>query len=363
MPAAARPGRPARPGARGRARLGRALAVPAALALLAACSTSSGGSPGASAAGTAAAAPGAASASPSAAGPAQPAVVAVTAGGALEVLNPGTGSVESQLVPSGVLGDEVTVSASDTVYFAVARGCRDEIESVPLAGGTPVPIAAGLLPAISPDGTRLAYASEPDLDGNNCTPGNPGLTPLFKLEVRTLATGAQVTYPMVPPGQGSGLPAPISHLSWAPDGQTLAVSVSAVQDNEGWNLDLVNTAVAKYYFRGAGVSYVMPTGQPTPQLSYLREGVYLPDGDLFVSRACCAGDPPRNTSRLMWEVSPSGTLVRQVAIGFATEDHDSLDASPDGSWLLYLGGGDLYVSRGGATPSKLASGLTAAAFV
>ena len=46
-------------------------------------------------------------------------------------------------------------------------------------------------------------------------------------------------------------------------------------------------------------------------------------------------------------------LVHQVAIGFATLDHDSLDASPDGNWLLYLGGGDLYVSRGGAAPRKL----------
>jgi WD40-like Beta Propeller Repeat len=360
MPAAAHPASRAR----GATRLSRALAVPAALALLTACGASSGGSSGPAATGTAASsASAAASASPSGTGAAQPAVVAVTAGGALEVLNPGTGAVESQLVSSGVLGDEVAVSASDTVYFAVARGCSDEIESVPLAGGTPVQIAAGLLPAISPDGTRLAYASEPDLDGNNCIPSNPDLTPLFKLEIRTLATGAQVTYPMVPAGQGSGLPAPISHLSWAPDGQTLAVSVSAVQDNEGWNLDLVNTAVAKYYFTGAGVSYVSATGPPTPQLSYLREGVYLPDGDLFISRACCAGDPPRNTSRLMWEVSPAGTLIHQVAIGFATQDHDSLDASPDGNWLLYLGGGDLYVSRGGATPSKLASGLIAAAFV
>nr|MDQ2876032.1 hypothetical protein [Actinomycetota bacterium] len=280
-----------------------------------------------------------------------------------EVLNPATGTAETQLVAAGVIGDEVSVSASDMVYFAVRSGCTGEIESVPLAGGTPVPITAGQLPALSPDGTRLAFASEPALGDANCVPANGDPVPLFKLVVRTLATGAQATYPMVPAGQDSGLPAPISHVSWAPDGQHLAVSVSAVQDNEGWNLDLVNTAVAKYYLRGAGVAFVLPAGQPAPQQSYLREGVYLPDGNLFVSRACCAGVPPRNTSRLMWEVAPSGALVHQVAIGFATRDHDSLDASPDGGWLLYLGGGDLYVSRGGAAPSKLTSGLIAAAFV
>jgi hypothetical protein len=34
--------------------------------------------------------------------------------------------------------------------------------------------------------------------------------------------------------------------------------------------------------------------------------------------------------------------------------------SRDGDWLLYLAGHDLYVSHDGATPAKLASGLTAA---
>jgi WD40-like Beta Propeller Repeat len=345
----------------GPALLGRLLAVPAALALLAACSGSSGGPAGATATATVTASASASAAASAA--PAPPPIVAVTKAGALEVLNPATGTAETQLVAAGVVGDEVSVSASDTVYFAVRRGCTGEIESVPLAGGTPVPITAGQLPALSPDGTRLAFASEPDLGGGNCVPASGDPVPLFKLVVRTLATGAQVSYPMVPAGQDSGLPAPISHVSWAPDGQHLAVSVSSIEDNEGWNLALVNTAVAKYYLRGAGVAFVLPTGQPTPQQSYLREGVYLPDGNLFVSRACCGGVPERNTSRLMWEVNPAGVLVHQVAIGFATLDHDSLDASTDGGWLLYLGGGDLYVSRGGAAPSKLTSGLIAAAFV
>jgi WD40-like Beta Propeller Repeat len=343
----------------GPALLGRLLAVPAALALLAACGGSSGGPAGVTATATVTAS---ASAAASAAA-APPPIVAVTTAGALEVLNPATGTAETQLVAAGVIGDEVSVSASDTVYFAVRRGCTGEIESVPLAGGTPVPITAGQLPALSPDGTKLAFASEPNLGGGNCVPANGDPVPLFKLVVRTLATGAQVTYPMVAAGQDSGLPAPISHVSWAPDGQHLAVSVSSIEDNEGWNLALVNTAVAKYYLRGAGVAFVLPTGPPTPQQSYLREGVYLPDGNLFVSRACCGGVPERNTSRLMWEVNPAGALIHQVAIGFATLDHDSLAASTDGGWLLYLGGGDLYVSRGGAAPSKLTSGLIAAAFV
>ena len=355
-----------RPG--GRVLLARSVAATAALTLLTllvACGGTSAGSKtaasGASVSATASATSPAATASAGSGAPRPPGIVAVTAAGALVVLNPATGSVGRTLVPSGVTGDEISVTGNGMVYFAARSGCADEIESVAESGGSPVTITAGSLPALSPDGSKVAYASQPSLAAG-CVPSNPDLTPLYKLVVRTLSTGAEVTYPMVPAGQGSGLPAPISHVSWSADNQHLAISVSSVQDNEGWNVALVNTAAAKYYLSGAGVSYVPATGQPSPRDSYLREAVYLPDGNLFVSRACCAGIPVRNTSRLMWEVSPSGALVHQVAVGFATLDHTSLDATPSGKWLLYLAGRDLYVSQGGATPRKLGTGLIAAAW-
>jgi hypothetical protein len=139
------------------------------------------------------------------------------------------------------------------------------------------------------------------------------------------------------------------------------VSVASVQDNEGWGVYIADTAVAQAYLQSTGVANLPVTGTDSQQ-SYLREGVYMPNGNLFVSRACCGGFPIRNTSRLMWEVNTSGLLVHQVAIGFANLDHTSLDVSPDGNWLLYLAGNDLYVSRGGATPSKLTTGLIAAAW-
>ena len=167
---------------------------------------------------------------------------------------------------------------------------------------------------------------------------------------------------MLSASQSSGLPYPISHLSWAPDNDHLAVSISAPEDNEGWNLNIVDTSQAKYYLAGTGVTSVPVTGSPTAQQSYLREGVYMPNGDLFVSRACCAGDPVSNTSRLMWEVNTAGTLIHQVAVGYANLDHTSLDVSSDGDWLLYLAGDSLYVSQGGATPHELTTGLIAAAW-
>ena len=260
-----------------------------------------------------------------------------------------------------MLPDEVSVSATGMVYFAVRSGCSSKIEAVPVGGGTPAVITTGRLPAVSPDGTKLAYAQEPNLT-TGCVPANPNLVPLYRLDIRTLSSGATTSLPMVPASQEAGLPAPISHLSWAADNDHLAVSVEAIQDNEGWNLVLVDTAQARYYLTGAGTTTVPVTGSPNVRDSYLREGVYMPDGDLFVSRACCAGVPVRNTSRLMWEVTTAGALVHQVAVGYPSLDHTSLAVSPDGNWLLYLAGNALYVSHGGATPRELTTGLIAAAW-
>lgn len=288
-------------------------------------------------------------------------MVAVTAKGALVMLDPATGTVGQTLVRSHVLGDEISVSSTGFVYFAVRHGCSAAIEAIPIAGGTPAVIASGSLPAVSPDGTKLAYAGQPTL-ATGCAPSSPDLVPLYHLDIRTLSSGSTVSLPMVPSGQDSGLPAPISHLSWSADNDHLAVSTLSVQDNEGWALVIVDTSQAKYYLSGPGTTNVPATGSPAPQDSYLREGVYLPDGNLFVSRACCAGVPVRNTSRLMWEVTTAGSLVHQVAIGYPNLDHVSLDASANGKWLLYLAGKALYVSHLGHTPRELTSGLIAAAW-
>jgi hypothetical protein len=338
-----------------------ALGIAASGVLVSACMSSS--TPASTQAGTPAATAGSAGAVTPTPTPAtvSPPIVAVTKGGALVRLNPATGATEQTLVPAGVLGDDISVSASGTLYFAVKSGCTAKIESMPADGGTPTVIVDGSVPAVSPDGTTLAYASQPDRQ-RGCMAVSSDPVSLYHLEIRTLAGGATSTLPAVPAGQDSGLPSPISHLSWSADNVHLAVSIAAVQDNEGWLVNLLDTTQARYYLSGTGVAPVPVTGSPTPRQSYLREGVYLPDGDLFVSRACCGGAPTRNTSRLMWEVTAAGVLTRQVAIGFATLDHISLDVSADGKWLLYLAGNDLYVSPGGAKPHVLTTGLIAAAW-
>src|SRR5271166_4401416 len=135
-----------------------------------------------------------ASASASAVAAAPPAMVAVTHGGALVTLNPATGTVTQTLVSSHVLGDEISVSSSGMVYFAAKRGCTSEVEAIPVAGGAVTTLARGSLPAVSPDGSKLAYADQPMLVAG-CVPHVTDLVTLYHVDIRTLSSGATVKLP------------------------------------------------------------------------------------------------------------------------------------------------------------------------
>jgi hypothetical protein len=291
--------------------------------------------------------------------PPRPQLVAVTGAGVLEVLNPLTGT-QMRTLASGATGDQVALSPRrSTVYFEVARGCARQIESVPLAGGGTTLVAVGTNPALSPDGRFLAYARQPDLTTPGCLPAGSNPAGQEAAVVRRLSNASEITYPMAPAAVESGLPAPITHLSWAPDSRRLLVSVGAAQDNEGWRAVVFDTATANYYV-GAGAR-VVPVRGVDPAESYYRQAVFQPDGDLFVNRVCCSGVPVRITSSLLLTVAPAtGATVRQVAIGYTNVDHSSLDVDASGHWLLYLAGAQLFVSDDGARPIALASGLVAA---
>jgi hypothetical protein len=298
----------------------------------------------------------------------RPGIVAVTQAGAVVMLNPVTGLASRVLVASGAVGDAVSVSpGGSAVYFTVRKGCADVIESVPAAGGTPTVVTTGVLPAVSPDGSRLAFAREPVRGGGTPIDYLPGCRlPAatgadFKVVIRDLASGRERIFPAAP-RSASALPYPVSRLSWAPDGTRLLVSAGPSQNNEGWHLVVMDVAKARYYLPSRGTAAVPLAGPPDAAGSYYNQGVFLPGGDMFVNRVCCAGVPARKTSSLMREIDPAGRLVRQVAIGFADRDHGSLDADQAGRWLLYLSGRDLFLSHDGAAPVKLTSGLVAAAW-
>lgn len=374
----------------GRARLGFArrstLAVLAVAGLLVTAACSSSNSAPAPAASGGQGRPASGSGQPGTSSPGvRPGIVAATTSGALVVLNPSTGAVTRTLVPSGVADtsgylfgeDEIAVSPDGrTIYFAGRAHCGDNIESVPASGGTPAVITAGRLPAISPSGSDLAFTRQDEGDCNQ----RRDLAQNYSVVVRNLGTGSQVVFPMAPDDTGH-FGEPIAHLSWAPGGGKLAVSITSLQDNEGYNLVILAPGSAQFYSTGPGTTSVPVTGSPAASRSYYSEAVYLPNGNLFVNRDCCLGSdpqfPPPAGTNLMQEISSSGSLVRNVAVGIQKDSHASLSVDPSGSWLLYVAGtpgysagggtvaptGTLYVSQGGARPAQLATGILAAAWL
>jgi|GEM_PF-1162698 len=299
--------------------------------------------------------------SPAPGGPDQgrPVIVAVSTAGVVVTLNAVTGvAVRTLTGTQDVVGDQIAVSPDrSTVYFAVhaANSCTDEIESVPLAGGRPAVVATGVLPAISPDGRQLAFVRE-QLD----LPAQLGCAASgAEVVVLNLADRTQSAYP-APPGQAVTMTA-VRHLSWSPDGKTLLVTAGPVQGNDGGQLNRLDLATDRYYLPGrtaAGQTRYVPAATAQSPGSYFEEGVYLPDGDLFVDRMCCTGGPAAVTSSLLQDVDGAGQVTRQVAQGYVNRVHSSLDAVP--GWLLYLSGTDLYIARDGQRASTLATGYVAA---
>ncbi len=288
------------------------------------------------------------------AGEGRPDIIAVTSQGALVVLDPLTGVARTILVRGGVLAGAVSVSSDGrTVYFAAQHGCGGTIESVPAGGGRVSVIAPGVLPAVSPDGTKVAFDRIP------CgRPGSAAGRP--EVVVRDLAGGGEKVLTAAPGrAQGGAVP----ELSWSPDSTRLLVAVGLPEGSRSWILAQVDPATARYYLpsAGSGATAVPVTG-PDAAHSYYRGGAFLPGGDLFVDRICCTDGTAGETSNLLWEIGPSGRFVRQVAIGWLNRDHTSLDGDPSGHWLLYLSGPDLFLSLDGAAPFKLTTGIAAAAW-
>jgi hypothetical protein len=274
------------------------------------------------------------------------------------------------------MGDELAVSpGGKTVYFATTS-C--EIESVPAAGGSPTKITRGALPALNPEGTELAFAREPYGGFVNQTQGCGGALAAssFSVVVRDLATGSQRSYPS-PSSVPAALPFPIAYLSWGPGGRQLAVSIGEVQDNDGQGLVLISPATAKYFMPStygtttAGTVQVT-SGQYADDSAYVQ-AAFLPDGNLFADRNCCAGAPaPHPGSNLFQVITTSGHLVQQVAPASGSRLYNSLGSDPSGHWLMYVSTsysgtsftpGKLFISRNGAAGVLLTTGLSSAAWL
>jgi len=88
-------------------------------------------------------------------------VLGVATTGQLFLINPGTGtrSTDVFMDRAGATGEEVSVTADNsTIYYEQPYGCTDRIYSMPSVGGNgPARVTDGRLPAVSPDGKRVAF--------------------------------------------------------------------------------------------------------------------------------------------------------------------------------------------------------------
>lgn len=282
-------------------------------------------------------------------------------------MNSATGAIEQTLYSGEVVGDEVSVSPNgSTVYFEVKSGCDDQIWSVGVNGSAPTLIVdQGSLPTVSTfAGTEeLAYAVQPLVYSAACGISGPyNGDQDFSVAVMNLHTMGVTNYPLDPIYVPNGLPEAIRHLSWSPSGDTLAITLPGAEDNEGQQIELLNITTGKYYVSPSNQMVPLPVG--TPGAAYYGEAVYEPNGNLFVSDQCCAGIGPVTSSSYvkLQEVSTAGSLIHQVATGFVTHTHTSLDVDSSGNWLLYLSNTTIYVSESGAPPTALTSGYVAAAW-
>jgi hypothetical protein len=255
------------------------------------------------------------------------------------------------------------------VFYALAGDCgAATIYQVAADGRTPpVAILAGVSPAVSPDGRKLAYAvaapgpapaPAPAPVSASAPPAAPDAAPAERrcqnaVVVRDLKTGAERTwrYPDTPEYTTNLYrDAVVSEIAWAPDSTRLAYTLSyegdsiSILDTEA-DADLSQTG--EVVIPGGGGNSSHPAWQATTGLL-----------GVFNTRfECCFDDvytgPPRallvNTDRrLATPLLPSGRRVT------------ALDFDASGAHLLFVDGGRLYRRSGAQAPVALTTGVTAA---
>jgi hypothetical protein len=252
-------------------------------------------------------------------------IVAVTTDGALVELATDGRQVRTIWQPpaggppeaTARLNGPVSVSTDRTAYverrtpqlcngYIAAADTLGEIVAIPLDGGEPRTVAAvGADPAISPDGTHLAYVGPVD---NRCGPSH--LT--WALHLLDLTTGASSTIAM---SAGLGrTPAPqvgAVRPAWTPDGDLLALTESA---DEGCpNPALRRPCGYRTILHMSGlvvVTDLTPTDAPAGSVPPIPRPVADDSTDALAVVPAPPGSAPGTAQALTAGVNLDGTLVQ-----------------------------------------------------
>jgi hypothetical protein len=251
---------------------------------------------------------------------------------------------------TGVFLEGVSLSADRrSAYYAVAGECgMGTVYRVPVDGrGAPERVATGISPALSPDGSKLAFAA----------PGGSGPDGRSRcnnqIVVRELATGAERTWAF-PEDADHRLAlyqdGAITKIAWAPDSTRLAYTLSY----EGDSVSILDTAV--HHDLSETQEVVVPDGggdsrQPAWQASSGRLAVVNSAFD------CCYDDNYTGPPRALL-VDPDLRLTENLLP--PGKKPSWLDFDVTGDHLLYVDGGTLYRRSRSGVPAAVGTGYVAA---
>jgi hypothetical protein len=240
-------------------------------------------------------------------------------------------------------GEPVSISVSeaeDAVYigYEILTSTRysARIERVSLEGGSPVFVADGVEPAVSPDGTELAYIQESSGRCQALAPCPP-VDVNLPVIVRNLTTGSEHRLP------ASHSPG-VSGLSWSDDDVHLAIS----DGNGFWVEDTSATAAAT-----SEVS-IFPPANSNP--SYWSDAVYRGSSGSIGAVAFCPETVSCDQTTEVLSIDPTTQQATLLAhLNFGTR---SLSFDSTGQTFAYIG-----LAPGTALPSPLLMKSCAAAVI
>jgi len=284
----------------------------------------------------------------------------------IEVVSSTTGRLIRTLAPDAGLNrftPQPAVSPSGTVFFDEAHdvnGIPDEqIQSVPLSGGQVTSVADGHDPAVSPDGSFLAYLTYADI--TNVGQG---------VAVRDLRTGATKIW------RYSTVGPDITGLSWSPDSQDVSFTTTTpTPDNR-------SLTVGAWVLNASTPTGSLDAARKIPLAPGMAWAGYVNRADGIGVTQHWAGTIPSSSFGLSVVDATSGRVIAslphvsgQLAVGNVLDGAEgAVQIDPSGQHLALVevgsGSGSLYRWTIGSIPNRIstdpvqiATGIIGAAWV
>lgn len=216
--------------------------------------------------------------------------------------------------------------AGHTAYVAVAiaAGCESsKVVAIDLRSGHDRVVATSASdPAVSPDGTRLAYVDA-------CGVTTP-VAPVPEVTVETLRGGSSRSWIVLPPqdqpSKASGLPSEsVDSLAWAPNGRRLVIGSFDGPASGVQILDTTSPAGARN--PEAVGPYTASRGLPPGRY---QDPTLLPDGTVAALSPLCWGgmscSPDPHAGGELVTIDPTTAKVKQTIVSSTADAGDQLAA-------------------------------------